>query len=398
MLKSIFTQKLKTYKYICFLLIFITVALACNHNNVTLTLDAGDFQFSQKTIESFFLRGSIDKIVIPETTESSLFSSVDQIAFGKDDDIYLADLFSQKTVYKFDRLGKFVCKYGRIGQGPGEYSAPIAFDKDEDGRVLLLADTKIVVYNKNGELEKETNIYELGGDIKNIGDEIYTRFYVTRRGGSNNNNILKVYDRNLEFKRGLFQNDPRLNTYRFLPRHSMAPLGRRIVFTDVYDLAINIYDPKSKVCQRINFPSENDKLASVWNKRHFTEADRSTIRDNIHRFNDVFSIRETIYLTEIIRNKKEVNFWLLDLGRKYIEVYPLLDLIGDGKKATASIRFDYIVGAYNRGLIFVIDDVNKFEQIRKQFPQFANIQFGNNDNPMLVFYRLDGFPSAPGGS
>ena len=317
---------------------------------------------------------------------------MDQIAFGEDGDIYLADLFSQKAVFKFDRLGKFIYKYGRIGQGPGEYTAPIAFDKDTEGRVLLLTDTKIIVYNKNGELEKETKIYELGGDIKNIGDEIYTRIYVTRRGGAENNNIFRVYDRNLELKRGLFQNDPRLKTYRFLPRHSMAPLGRRLVFTDVYDLAINIYDPKSKVCQRIRFPSENDKLASVWNKSRFSEADRSMIRDNIHRFNAVYSIRETIYLTEIIRNKKEVNFWLLDLGQKKIEVYPLFDLIGDDRKAAASIRFDYIVGAYNRGLIFVIDDINKFEQIRKQFPQFMNIQFVNNDNPMLVFYRLNEFP------
>lgn len=383
---------MKIYSYICFCFFLITVALACNHKDVTLTLDGGDFLISQKTIESFFLRGSIEKIVIPETTENSLISNVDQIAFGEDGDIYLADLFSQKAVFKFDRLGKFIYKYGRIGQGPGEYTAPIAFDKDTEGRVLLLTDTKIIVYNKNGELEKETKIYELGGDIKNIGDEIYTRIYVTRRGGAENNNIFRVYDRNLELKRGLFQNDPRLKTYRFLPRHSMAPLGRRLVFTDVYDLAINIYDPKSKVCQRIRFPSENDKLASVWNKSRFSEADRSMIRDNIHRFNAVYSIRETIYLTEIIRNKKEVNFWLLDLGQKKIEVYPLFDLIGDDRKAAASIRFDYIVGAYNRGLIFVIDDINKFEQIRKQFPQFMNIQFVNNDNPMLVFYRLNEFP------
>lgn len=368
------------------------VVLTCKHKDVTLTLDAGEFVFSQKTIESFFLRGFIEKIVIPETTENSLIANVDQIAFGKDDDIYLADLFSQKAVFKFDRLGKFIYKYGRIGQGPGEYASPMAFDKDTEGRVILLADTKLIVYNKNGELEKETNIHDLGGDIKSIGDEIYTRIYDTRRGGSQKFNILRVYDRKLELKESLFQNDPRLKKYRFLPRHSVAPLGRKIVFTDVYDLAINIYDPKSKVCQRIEFPNENEKIASVWNKDRFSEADRSTVRDNIHRFNSVYSLRETIYLTEIIRNKKEVNFWLLDLGKKIIDVYPLFDLIGDDTKATASIRFDYIIGAYDKGLIFVIDDKNKFEQIIKQFPQFMNTQFSNNDNPMLVFYCLNEIP------
>ena len=382
----------KKYRIAYFCYLYITIAIACNHNEYTLVLGSADFSISQKSIESFFRKGSIEKIIIPEITDNSLIANVDQIAFGRNDEIYLADLFSQKAVFRFDRLGHFISKYGRIGQGPGEYNALIAFDIDTEGRVLLLSDTKIIVYNKNGELEKEININALGGDIKSIGDEIYIRIYDSHLGRSQQNDLFRVYDNNLIFQKGLLHFDPRLKTYRLLPNHSVALLGKKIVFTDVYDLALNIYDPKSRVCQRIEFPNENEKIASVWNKGRFSEADRSTVRENIHRFNEVYSFRETVYLTELVRSKKEVNFWLLDLGQKKIDVYPLLDLIGNAKKATDSIRFDNIIGTYDNGLIFIIDDENKFENIKKQFPQFQSIQFSMNDNPMLIYFRLNEIP------
>jgi hypothetical protein len=375
-----------------FCLLCILIAAACGHNDDPLTLGASDFLIVQKPIESFIGAGSIEKIIVPEITENSLIAEVDQIAFGKNDEIYLADLFSQKAVFRFNRFGRFISKYGRIGQGPGEYNSLTAFDIDAEGRVFLLTDTKLIVYNKNGEFEKETKIYELGGDIKSIGDEIFVRIYDTHRDPAKRDFIFRVYDSNLEFRRGILRNDPRLKTYRFLPRHSTALFGKKIVFADVYDLAINIYDPKSKVCQRIAFPSENDRIASVWSKKRFGEDDRSMVRDNIHRFNAIYSFRETLYLTEIIRRNKEVNFWLLDLGQKRIDVYPLLDLIGNTTKSSRSIRFDYIIGAYDNGLIFIVDDENKFEIIKKHYPQFDGIQFSINDNPMIIYFRLNEKP------
>lgn len=370
-------------------LAYIAISAGCRQSGPAHTLSPSDFTRSRNSIESFFQAGAIEKIIVPEITENSLIAEVDQIVVNKDEEIYLANLDSQNAVWRFDQRGKFITKYGRLGQGPGEYSALMAFDLDDKGRVCFLTDNKIIIYNQLGELEKETRLYGLGGDIKSVGDEIYARIYDTSRDPERGDFIFRVYDRQLAFQRGLFRNDPRLKAYRLLPRSSVALLEKKIIFTDVYDLALNILDPESDECRRIVFPNENAKIASVWKKDHLSEEDRSSIRGNIHRFNAIYSFGRTIYLTEIIREKNEVNFWLMDLDRKRIEIYPLLELIGNEKKPTGAIRFDNIIGAYKNGLIFIVDDERKFEIIKQKFPEYKDRRFGVNDNPMLVFFRVN---------
>lgn len=370
-------------------LAYVVISASCRQSSPANILSPSDFTRSRKSIESFFQTGGIEKIIVPESTSNSLVAEVNQIAFNKNEDIYLADQYSQNAVFKFDKLGRFMARYGRLGQGPGEFNSFTAFDIDAEGRVFIFADFKLIAYNEKGELDSEAAISDRLGDIKLAGSELYTRIYDSRRGLAKRDFLFRVYDENLKFQRGLFDNDPRLKIYRLLPSRSVSLLGDKIIFTDVYDLAVNIYDPKSGTSIRVEFPNENEKYASVWSKEQFGEEDRSTIRRNIHRFEAVYCFGGTIYLVEINRRKNEVNFWLMDLKRKRIDIYPLLALIGNTNKEPAAIRFDNVIGAYDNGLVFVVDDVEKAERIKKQLPQFGGLQFGINDNPMLVFFRVN---------
>jgi len=368
----------------------LAMTCACRNSQAPHALRAGDFTITKRPIGDLFRFGTIEKIVVPELTDDSSIAEVSQIAFDKNGDIYVADLSSRGTVLRFDESGKYISRYGRPGQGPGEHGSLRAFDIDGNLRVYLISDTKIIRYSQASEFEKETSIGYFPGDIKIVKDGLYARIFGTRDSSGGLGPAIKVYDLGLAEQGGVCHFDPRLNAYKFLPRSSVAVWKDKIIFTDIYDLALNIYDPRADQTQRIVFPNDNGRLDSVWKREHLVEDDRSHIRDNIHRFNAVYSFDGIVYLTEIDRKRNEVNFWLLDIDHKNIVVFPLLDVIGTATRTSASIRFETIVGTYENGLVFVVEDEEKIQKIREQYPQFKDVRFGANDNPALVFFRVNG--------
>jgi len=363
---------------------------ACQNSKAPHALRAGDFTITKRPIGDLFRFGIIEKIVVPELTDDSSIAEVSQIAFDKNGDIYVADLSSRGTVLRFDESGKYLSRYGRPGQGPGEHGSLRAFDIDRDSQVYLISDTKIMRYSQAGEFEKETLISYFPGDIKIVKDGLYARIFRTKDSSGGSGPAIKVYDLGLAELGSVSHFDPRLSAYLFLPRSSITVWKDKIIFTDIYDLALNIYDPRVNQAQRIVFPNDNGRLDSVWKREHLVEDDRSHIRDNIHRFNAVYSFDGIVYLTEIVRERNEVNFWLMDIDHKKIVVFPLLDVIGTATRTSASIRFDTIVGTYENGLVFVVEDEEKIQKIREQYPQFKDVRFGANDNPALVFFRVNG--------
>ena len=372
------------------LLSMLAMTCACRNSKAAHALRAGDFTITKKPIGNLFRFGIIEKIVVPELTDDSPIAEVSQIAFDKNGDIYVADLSSRGTVLRFDESGKYLSRYGRPGQGPGEHGSLRAFDIDGDLRVYLISDTKIIRYSQACEFEKETLISYFPGDIKIVKGGLYARIFGTRDSSGGLGPAIKVYDLGLAEQGGVSHFDPRLNSYKFLPRSSVAVWKEQIIFTDIYDLAFNIYDPRADQTQRIIFPNDNGRLDSVWKREHFVEDDRSHIRDNIHRFNDVYSFDGIVYLTEIDRKRNEVNFWLMDIDHRNIIVFPLLDIIGAATRTSASIHFETIVGTYENGLVFVVEDEEKIQKIRERYPQFKDVRFGANDNPALVFFRVNG--------
>ena len=372
------------------LLSMLAMTCACRNSKATHALRAGDFAITKRPIGDLFRFGIIEKIVVPELTDDSSIAEVSQIAFDKNGDIYVADLSSRGTVLRFDESGKYLSRYGRPGQGPGEHGSLRAFDIDGDLRVYLISDTKIIRYSQACEFEKETLISYFPGDIKIVKDRLYARIFGTRDSSGGLGPAIKVYDLGLAEQGGVSHFDPRLNSYKFLPRSSVAVWKEQIIFTDIYDLAFNIYDPGTDQTQRIIFPNDNGRLDSVWKREHFVEDDRSHIRDNIHRFNDAYSFDGIVYLTEIDRKRNEVNFCLMDIDHRNIIVFPLLDIIGAATRTSASIHFETIVGTYENGLVFVVEDEEKIQKIRERYPQFKDVRFGANDNPALVFFRVNG--------
>jgi hypothetical protein len=78
-----------------------------------------------------------DLVIGGETlAEEYLFVLPTEIIADEAGNIYVLDS-RDCTVKKFDPHGKFVARFGRKGQGPGEFESPVGVCFDEDGRLLV---------------------------------------------------------------------------------------------------------------------------------------------------------------------------------------------------------------------------------------------------------------------
>jgi len=89
------------------------------------------------------------EIVALETTEESLLGSVGKL-LEVNDKYYVLD-YVNKCVLVFDETGKFSHRVGRVGQGPGEYSALSDFIVDtKNGYIYLLTNSSTIYAYDNG--------------------------------------------------------------------------------------------------------------------------------------------------------------------------------------------------------------------------------------------------------
>ncbi len=91
--------------------------------------------------------------VVPlETTEESLFSSIDDIIVS-DSNIFIEDV--RNGVLRFDRNGKFMNKIGKKGEGPEEYIMLKQIEYDElNKEIFLFTESGIKSYDLEGKFKR----------------------------------------------------------------------------------------------------------------------------------------------------------------------------------------------------------------------------------------------------
>lgn len=107
------------------------------------------FQFSPEG-KLLLALGQSDK---PGTGDDQ-FDQPTDIAFGSQDEIYVADGYGNSRVMKFAANGKFLDKWGRPGKGRGEFHLPHSIIIDAKGRVLVgdRENDRVQVFDSEGKL------------------------------------------------------------------------------------------------------------------------------------------------------------------------------------------------------------------------------------------------------
>lgn len=86
--------------------------------------------------------------------DESHFDKPTDVAITNEGDIFVADGYGNNRVAHFDKNGKFVKQWGKLGVDPDEFSLPHAITVDARGR-LLVADrnnARVQVYSQEGKL------------------------------------------------------------------------------------------------------------------------------------------------------------------------------------------------------------------------------------------------------
>ena len=87
-------------------------------------------------------------------TTDETFDRPADIAFGLNDELYVADGYANSRVVKYDADGNFVTTWGTPGSGPGEFDLVHSVAVDSQGRVYASdrENDRIQIFDENGEL------------------------------------------------------------------------------------------------------------------------------------------------------------------------------------------------------------------------------------------------------
>ncbi|MDE6338546.1 MAG: 6-bladed beta-propeller [Muribaculaceae bacterium] len=95
--------------------------------------------------------------IVLQESDSIMFKEIDKLVV-KNNKYFVLDAWGSRTVVSFDQEGKPIAKYGRIGQGPGEYFRPMdLWVKDSIVYILDANQKKVMRFQEDGRFISETN-------------------------------------------------------------------------------------------------------------------------------------------------------------------------------------------------------------------------------------------------
>ena len=104
------------------------------------------------------------------------FNRPTDMAVTPDGQVFVSDGYGNNRIVHFDRNGKFVKAWGKMGTGPGEFSLPHAIVVDSQGRLYVAdrSNARIQVFDQSGKfLEQWRNLLVPWGLCITKDDEIW---------------------------------------------------------------------------------------------------------------------------------------------------------------------------------------------------------------------------------
>lgn len=136
-----------------------TINVSRNKDIIVLNIDK--LSSDNKLLYSKFFNSC--KIIPLETKESCLIGQIDQIHVANDE-LYILDSRSAKSLFVFTKKGEFIRKIGNLGRGPGEYTNPGTFKINDIRKEIYILDRNYQVLHKYDYTGKYLGNIKVTGD------------------------------------------------------------------------------------------------------------------------------------------------------------------------------------------------------------------------------------------
>lgn len=180
-------KQINSYKLcmLTILVLILSILVSCGRKdtdvNVAMSIVDGNFSEIDINMSIEYYDSIVNALPTPEMivlkeTDDVMFADIDRI-IAKDDMYYILDSYGASTVVSFTTTGKAYAKYGKIGQGPGEYIKPWDIDVDSAFVYVLDSNTKkILQFEKDGTFVKEKKIPFIATSFKRLinGDYLFS--------------------------------------------------------------------------------------------------------------------------------------------------------------------------------------------------------------------------------
>lgn len=328
-----------------------------------------------------------------ETTERSLIGEISQIEIW-DDNIYILDTYTTRSLFIFSSNGKFKHRIEGSGNGPGEFISPHSFFIDKESNSLFILDRQM-----NRLLKYEMQNYGFIEDIilpvsapisfaKIPNSDLFAYYTTLYSAQDNENKQLIIADKKANIKYKLFD----------------APISARVLHGNphnFYTIADDLYF-YSYFCNQIyklDIDSLNNKYSLSWGSLKFPEND---IFDNDKDSGEIMQDLITgskdfirliyVYETEsdlIVKYYVKKDFYIgvfdkkknIGLNFKYTDINDDLGLGG---------TFPLPSGTFNNQFIGILNsfDLDKREIDNLQLKSLLEEDDTKEANPILVLFSV----------
>ena len=266
---------------------------------------------------------------------------------------------------------------------PGEYETLVDFAVTDEGTTVLLTTFKLIAFAPNGKLLREAPLGITGFRICAWGDRLVV---YGMKAPPRSDWVVWVYNESLKQENAFHPPDARMGDLLYLPREITATDSSRLYVSEPYDLSLTVYKKGVGATARYRLPNDNHKLDSTWRNFIRTDANVQKIGMGLHRIENLHAFNGWLHFQELGQGGGIFRVNLLDPERHVIYRFQGARPVLAGPTA-AYLSMDAIAGHFQKGIIGVLYDPEKFDRHKHRYPLMAHLNFKDTDNPLLLFFE-----------
>lgn len=322
-----------------------------------------------------------------EQTDNSLIGSIDKVLY-RNKRFYIFDKSANMGILVFNEKGKFIKALHRLGEGPGEYIAPIDFDVDAAGNVYIADNARQKIIKYLAEDFGEYQEYDLGcyfmefavvDDEHIILSEVYGQGKVIDK--------LAVYSNKDKNVKSLLKSALKETDEQSVPRGSSHYL---------YRSADNVYFYQRFTPEIYSVNAGGAELAAnILSDKYFKEEELKALDGNAQAFfvdmthiKDISAFYETAdgYFCAVSTFPLPQFYWI-SKTRSSINNLNLMNEDGLlGQLTISGIADDYLIcsAGYSEEVVNAALKINGLnEETRQMFSDW-----NDDSNPILILFRV----------